>query len=340
MPPTGGDVVAADADELRTLSGSAAAARDQVETVARQAGAIVGGLDGRGWNIDFKLLLNGKATAKMLARLRGKLLSTYDLLPTAASIAERARQLALRGSPAGVGRRINTLDKLDPTVSYELNLLDANAAVYGFSIGGKNANLSADVLAAHAHASAGLSADWQRRRVSASFDIGAAANLADVHASLGDQIGNSMLGAGGNVTADAAVGANADARAGLTMDALKGKLTGDVGADAFAGASADAQGSLEGDLGGAKTALVGSATAYAGVGIGLKADGTLDLSKGKFGFNVNVGAALGVGAKFDLGLNVDVSGVPHAIGDAAKDFGHAVSSLVPHHVKIGPVSLW
>jgi hypothetical protein len=416
MPP-GGDVVAADAAELKTLSSSAGAARDQVENVARQAGAIVGGLDGRGWNIgavqarwssaragfgllatnlaaaavelgnrailvdlfeklsfgapgaatldgytlhdladfaddlfpshgfqeskfskDFKLLLNGKPTAKTLAKLRGKL--SEDLLPTAASIAERARQLALHGSPAGAGRRINTLDKLDPTISYQLNLLDANAAVYGFSIGGKNANLSAEVLAAHAHASAGLSADWQRRRFTASFDIGAAANLADVHAYAGEQVGNSMLGAGGNVTADAAVGANADARAGLTMDALKGKLTGDVGADAFAGASADAQGSLEGDLGGAKTALVGSATAYAGVGIGLKADGTLDLSKGKFGFNIDAGAALGVGAKFDLGLNVDVSGVPHAIGDAAKDFGHAVASLVPHHVKIGPVSLW
>src|SRR5947209_2117855 len=53
MPPTGGvagGVVAADATELATLSTAAGAAQRQVEDVARQAGAIIGALDGRGWN--------------------------------------------------------------------------------------------------------------------------------------------------------------------------------------------------------------------------------------------------------------------------------------------------
>src|SRR5579859_2395654 len=321
--PTSGDVVKADAAELAALSKSAAAAGRQVEDVARRAGAIIGGLDGRGWNLgavqagwsaargqftqlmvdlsamaidladratlvvlfetgpgfgmapgeklpgyagknlaaldailfpphgitekkyskELDWLLGGKPTAQRLAKLKGTLPDV--LLPTAAAMAERARQIALHGSPAGIRRKINALDKLDPTASYQLNLMDANAVVYGLSVGGKNASFSAEILAAHAHASAGLSLDIQRRRFSANFDIGAEANLIDAHAQAAERIGNSLLGGGADVLGDAAVGANADARIGLTMDALKGKLTGDVGGDAFAGASASAQGSLE-----------------------------------------------------------------------------------------------
>ena len=73
-----------------------------------------------------------------------------------------------------------------------------------------------------------------------------------------------------------------------------------------------------------------SATAYAGVGIGVKADGTLDLLHGKFGFKADIGAALGVGAKFDVGMNVDVSGVPHTIEHAASSVLHGVEHLIPH----------
>lgn len=274
---------------------------------------------------DMQLLLNGRPTGRRLVRLRGELSDV--LLPTAASVAERARQLALHGSPAGVRRRINALDKLDPTLSYNVDLLDKNWSAFSWGAGGQNANVSLEVLAAHAHAAAGLSMDWKRRRFSASADIGVEANLIDVHAHAAVNVGNSMYGAGAEATGDAAVGANAEARAGLTMDALKGKVSGDLGADAFAGASAEAEGSVSTTVAGAKTAITGSATAYAGVGIGLKADGNFDLMHGKMGFNVNIGAALGIGAKFDLGMNIDVSGVPGAIGDAASSVGHVATSV-------------
>lgn len=286
---------------------------------------------------DMKLLLNGKPTGKKLAQLKGEL--PDFLLPTAASIAERARQVALHGSPAGVRRRINTLDKLDPTVSYNVDLYGLDKSVLDFAAGGKNANVSLEVLAAHVQAAAGLSVDLKRRRISGSVDFGAQANLVDVHAHAEGQLGNDMLGVGGEATGDAAVGANAEARAGLTMDAMKGKVSGDVGLDAFAGASAEADGSVSGDLAGAKTSVTGSATAYAGVGIGLKANGNLDLMHGKVGFKLNVGAALGVGAKFDLGMNIDVSGVPHEIGHAASSVVHTVSHLVPH-VHVGGISIF
>jgi hypothetical protein len=46
-----GDVVKADAAELAALGKAAAAAGRQVEDVSRQAGSIIGGLDGRGWNL-------------------------------------------------------------------------------------------------------------------------------------------------------------------------------------------------------------------------------------------------------------------------------------------------
>jgi len=456
MPPVD-DIVAADPSDLLALGGTAASARAEIEAIVRQAGSIIGGLDGRGWDIGavqarwssarsgmgrladdlaaaalellnratlvelfesglgfgmglpygllpgelppgFMLpglgspfspesllgwgpwssllmpqagLVNGTPGAMLPGYSAGDLSSMSDIFfdgfsrgqfgesrysktfsalafggpamqalftrrgklaldPTVAAIAERARQLALIGSPAGSGRRLNAIDKLDPTLGFDVSLLDANASVYNYAIGGKNASLSIEALAAHANASAGLSLDLQRRRLSANFAVGASANLVDLHAHAGDHFGDSALGAGGDVTGDAAVGANADARAGLTVDALKGRVSGDVGADAFAGASATATGSVEGDLAGAKTTVTGTATAYAGVGIGVKADGTFDVLHGKFGFKADVGAALGIGAKFDVGVNVDVSGVPHTIEHAASSVLHGVEHLIPH----------
>src|SRR5947208_9382489 len=46
-----GEVLVVDAADLRALGGSATRARTQIENVARQAGAIIGGLDGRGWDL-------------------------------------------------------------------------------------------------------------------------------------------------------------------------------------------------------------------------------------------------------------------------------------------------
>lgn len=58
MPPIresggsdGGDVVTADAGDLRSLASTAHSAQLEIEGVQRSAGGIIGGLDGRGWNI-------------------------------------------------------------------------------------------------------------------------------------------------------------------------------------------------------------------------------------------------------------------------------------------------
>jgi hypothetical protein len=408
--PPAGDVVGVDPTELLKLSGTAMHARTELESVARAVGSLVGGLDGRGWDVGAvqskwsaarsslgnlandlglaalelvnraamielfesgpgfsvpgyqldnlssmsdlffdgfsggqfgektysknmsALAFDGAAIDRLFTR-RGK----FDPNALATAIAERARQLAQAGSPAGSGRRLTAIDKLDPTLGVTLNLLDANASLYSYNVGGKNASLSFEALAAHANANAGLSLDLRRRRLSASFDASASANLIDAYVHAGEQVGGSMLGGGADVTGQAAVGANADARAGLTMDALKGRMSADVGGDAFAGASATATGSVDADLAGAKTTVTGSATGYAGVGVGFSADGNVDLLHGKFNVKANVGAALGLGVKFNVDLNVDVSGVPHAIASGASSVVHTVEHLVPH-VHIGPIS--
>src|SRR5689334_11033580 len=72
MPPirdsggsSSGGVVTADARDLRALAGSAHNAQQQIEDVQRAAGGIIGGLDGRGWNI-------GAVTGKW-ASVRGQM---------------------------------------------------------------------------------------------------------------------------------------------------------------------------------------------------------------------------------------------------------------------------
>jgi len=74
--PSGGGVVTANARELRTLAATANNARQEVEDVQRSAGGIIGGLDGRGWNI-------GDVMGKW-ASIRGQMLSLTSTLATQA----------------------------------------------------------------------------------------------------------------------------------------------------------------------------------------------------------------------------------------------------------------
>ncbi|MBV9750806.1 MAG: hypothetical protein JO157_18525 [Acetobacteraceae bacterium] len=273
------------------------------------------------------VLAGGSANMKRLAGAKGQLAESSWLSALAAT-AERAQQLAKSGNYAGKNHsKLSTLDKLDPTAGVTLQLLNANASVFNVGLGNKNASLSASVLAANAFAQAGLLADWKRRRLALNVNVGASANLADASVQANEHVGSGMLGAGGSVQGTAAVGANVQAQAGLTMDALKGKLKADLGADAFAGADATAQASTEADLAGAKAQVTGAVTGYAGAGIGLKADGTFDPLHGKFGFNLDGGVALGLGAKLDVGANVDLSDVPHEISKGATSVWHAITSI-------------
>lgn len=118
-------------------------------------------------------------------------------------------------------------------------------------------------------------------------------------------IGVLDVGAGGEVLARA--GAEADAGLSATKEGLKGSV------GAFAGASADAKGSV--NLGAAQATAVGEAWA----GVGVEADATATLKDGKLKLGFEFGAALGIGGKTGLGLEIDFKKMGQDLKEAGKE---------------------
>ena len=456
------DVLVVDAADLRALGGSATRARTQIEDVARQAGAVIGGLDGRGWDLgavrakwagaraQFNKLsgdlgatandLNQRATLvdffetglrfgipmsgvqllpwlmvpganidgvspvallewdpfwnPMLSLQAGSLLGVagqglpgiapknlqalmksvsgnwfdrtkfgkpfgekkyqafvkallgsgpigesfarYGKLGTnaglgkfAASLAEQAQQVANMGSPAGANHsKLTWVDKLDPKVGFNWQLLNANTSVWQWGIGDQNNYLGAQILGANAYALASANWDWKRRRFESSISLGGAANLADVYGQASEHLGNSILGERATATGEAAIGANGQAQADLNLDALKGRVSADGGVNAMAGADVSAQASGQADLAGSKVTATASGSAY--LGAGFKADGgvTFDPLDGKFGIHGTLAGALGVGAGVSGSVNIDLSQAPKTVWSGVKDVGNGIADGV------------
>jgi hypothetical protein len=119
------------------------------------------------------------------------------------------------------------------------------------------------------------------------------------------------------VNADASVGVQGGAEAGITLgknNEIK------LGAEGFAGASA----SLAGSVGVSDYGNVsGGATVWAGVGAKWEAD--VGFKDGKFSFNWGAGLALGLGLEVDLGFTIDFFAIGDSLYNAAADTWDAVA---------------
>lgn len=104
------------------------------------------------------------------------------------------------------------------------------------------------------------------------------------------------------------VGAKANAAGELTIDPVKGVYVAQVGGQAFAGAKAGVEGTVGlGEFG----KVGGNAEVWAGIGV--KANATLGLQNNRLKFKFELGAALGIGAKFGVNLDINLAPVTKAV---------------------------
>ena len=103
----------------------------------------------------------------------------------------------------------------------------------------------------------------------------------------------------GSARGEAYVGARAEAQGEVVFDPLKGNIGAQGEIDAYAGASAEVDGKI--DIGG--VGAEGGVQAYAG--IGFEADIGASFDNGKLDLSFEFGAALGIGAGWDIQLSID-----------------------------------
>jgi hypothetical protein len=112
--------------------------------------------------------------------------------------------------------------------------------------------------------------------------------------------------------ATARVGARAGANANVIVDPLNGTVALKVGAEAFVGARA----------GVSLSQTVGPVGVHAGVqaqvGIGANFNLDVGLRDGKFGFKLDVGAALGIGIRLQLGFDIDFKSIGKTVVEWGK----------------------
>lgn len=111
---------------------------------------------------------------------------------------------------------------------------------------------------------------------------------------------------------DARIGAHAQGSAGVQVG--KDGVHAEIGASAFAGAQAKAQGSWKSESG-AQINFGASAVA----GVGAEAGAKVGFKNGKLDFNLRLGLALGVGARFNVGFSLDFKKIGQNIKKAFTD---------------------
>jgi hypothetical protein len=142
-------------------------------------------------------------------------------------------------------------------------------------------------------------------------------DLAAAHCKIGydtptTKIAGKEIGIKTEIKADAFVGAQGRVEAKISLSKSPNLH---VGGEAFAGASASIQGQAAlSDLG----KIRGSASAWAGVGA--KANLDVGFDDGKLKVDMGLGAALGIGASVDWGVEVDV----YAVGEFAAQVGDTI----------------
>lgn len=134
-----------------------------------------------------------------------------------------------------------------------------------------------------------------------------------------------------SVKGKAYIGAEASGNARVTIDPRKGTVVASAGVDAFAGAKASLDVNQSLKVGGHEVGSVGAkGEVYAGIGV--KANATVGIEKGRVKASFELGAALGVGAGIKVNVDIDVVGTAKAAVDVGKKAVGAVAD--------GAKSLW
>jgi hypothetical protein len=132
---------------------------------------------------------------------------------------------------------------------------------------------------------------------------------------------------------EAYVGAKAKANGEMVIDPAKGIYAAKIEADAFVGARVGAEANVNlGKFG----AIGGRAEAWAGAGVAFKAE--VGFKQGRLKARLDIGAALGVGFKLGVNIDIDLKGIKdtvkkviekpvEVIKDVAKGIGNAIKKL-------------
>jgi len=153
----------------------------------------------------------------------------------------------------------------------------------------------------------------------------AGAHLVGARGSIGGEWGDDQQAIGAKLLGKAFVGTEAGANAGVTLNPRTGTAKIAAGVDAFAGAKASATFRPSVRLMGEDISSHSGITGEVYAGIGAKAKADIGFDEGRFRANVEIGAALGVGAGVKLAVDVNVVGVARAAGKAANAAGQAVA---------------
>jgi len=182
-------------------------------------------------------------------------------------------------------------------------------AVAGDEHNGASASVSAGL---HLQGSAGYSLDRNslNARVSGEAFAGVSAE-AEAHAELGPLEAK--------VEAEARAGAGVSGNATITIDPRNG-LSAEVGGEAFAGA----QVTLEAEAGLGDSADVGGGVDLK-AGIGVEANADIDFGIDEIGVDLEIGAALGLGADFKVDVSISPTGIIDDVGDIAEGAGNLLS---------------
>lgn len=123
------------------------------------------------------------------------------------------------------------------------------------------------------------------------------------------------------VNFEARAGASASLNGGLTFDPRNG-VSAEAGGEAFAGVQATVEGTVS---------LGDSVDAGAGVdfkaGIGVEARAEVDFGLDNVGVDLELGAALGLGADVKVDISISPSGIVDDVGDMIEGAGDAVDNV-------------
>ncbi len=179
-------------------------------------------------------------------------------------------------------------------------------------------------------AGANVGVDLKNGDVNAGAFAKGGAHLVGARGSIGGEWGSDQHAVGAKLLGRAFVGSEVGANAGVTLNPRSGTAKIGAGVDAFAGAKASATFRPSVRLLGEDISTHSGITGEVYAGLGAKAKGDIGFENGRFRANVEVGAALGVGAGVKLAVDVNVVGVARAAGKAASQAGQVVADGARH----------
>ncbi len=172
-------------------------------------------------------------------------------------------------------------------------------------------------LAAQGSVDGAATVDFKAGNVNVGINATGQADL--VGASGRAQLGStSSVAGGGFVEGEAHIGARADVGAGVRFNPAQGEVGARVGAEGFVGAEVRGSVGYENRYGGA------SVTGRGQAGLGGAASAELSYSGGKLRARADLGAAVGLGGRVTVDLNVNVGNIVSDVGSGIADTWNSI----------------